>query len=371
MYSQPKIDIREVVNLLGLKVDPKCSINSDTFNVQCPFCRDKKYHMNINTEKNVYSCVLCSKEKGQGALDLYSRVVHGERCIKGQNSKKIFMELCDALHLGEPSERKTEVKERPSPPRILRADDDTVGKTYAALLAFEPFALTEQHRENLKRRGFSDETIDRNEYRSLGQSYDWLSEYPDSRSLYRRLRPTIKENKKLRHKREEEIVAGLALAQHLLKLGCTLTGIPGFYKIGDYWSFNITPGMLVPTRNMNGQVVALQVRRDKPEDWETKNKDRKFLRYMTVSSKGLPDGVTEGISRAHFPLANPPLSKDVHVCVTEGPLKADAASELLGTDAKVFFIALHGTMNTKELPDFFKLCKKKGVERIENAFDHG
>ncbi len=41
MYSQPKIDIREVVNLLGLKVDPKCSINSDTFNVQCPFCRDK------------------------------------------------------------------------------------------------------------------------------------------------------------------------------------------------------------------------------------------------------------------------------------------------------------------------------------------
>ena len=57
------------------------------------------------------------------------------------------------------------------------------------------------------------------------------------------------------------------------------------------------------------------------------------------------------------------------MCVTEGPLKADAASELLGTDAKVFFIALHGTMNTKELPDFFKLCKKKGVERIENAFD--
>ena len=30
MYSQPKIDIREVVNLLGLKVDPRCSINSDS-----------------------------------------------------------------------------------------------------------------------------------------------------------------------------------------------------------------------------------------------------------------------------------------------------------------------------------------------------
>ena len=281
MY-QHSIDIREVVNLLGLKVDPRCSMDSDSFNVQCPFCRDKKYHMNINVAKNVYSCVLCSKEKGQGALDLYSRVVHGERCVKGQNSKKIYMELCDALHLGGPMERKAEVKERPSLPRILRADDATVGNTYAALIDFEPFALTEQHRCNLKQRGFSDEAINRNEYRSLGQSYDWLSEYPDSRSLYRRLTPIISKNKRLRHKKEDEIVAGLALAQHLLKHGCTLTGVPGFYKIGDFWSFNITPGMLIPTRNMDGQVVALQVRRDKPADWESNNKGRKFLRYMTV-----------------------------------------------------------------------------------------
>lgn len=369
MQVHHSIDIREVVNLLGLKVDPRSSTDSDSFNVRCPFCRDKKYHMNINTVKNVYSCVLCSKEKGQGALDLYSRVVHGERCIKGQNSKKIYMELCDALHLGDTPVRKTQVKEQHTMPSILRANDDTVGKTYAKLISFKPFALTEAHRENLRRRGFSDATIDRNEYRSLGQDYKWLKEYQDCRTLYRRLRPSIMENKKLRRKREDEIVAGLAVAQYLLDCGCTLEGVPGFYKIGSSWSFNIIPGMLVPTRNMKGQVVALQVRRDKPENWEKKNKGNKFLRYLTVSSKGFPGGVTEGISRAHFPLSNPPLSKDVHVCVTEGPLKADAASELLGGDEKIFFIALHGTMNTKELPGFFKLCKKKGIERIENAFD--
>lgn len=64
MYGQPTIDIREVVNLLGLKVDPRCSTDSDSFNVQCPFCHDKKYHMNINTVKK---CVfVCTLQQGEG-----------------------------------------------------------------------------------------------------------------------------------------------------------------------------------------------------------------------------------------------------------------------------------------------------------------
>ncbi len=58
MYSQPKIDIREVVNLLGLKVDPKCSINSDTFNVQCPFAATKVSHEYQHREERVFMCAL-------------------------------------------------------------------------------------------------------------------------------------------------------------------------------------------------------------------------------------------------------------------------------------------------------------------------
>ena len=90
---------------------------------------------------------------------------------------------------------------------------------------------------------------------------------------------------------------------------------------------------------------------------------------MTISAKGLPDGVTTDIRRAHFPLGNDTLDDpETAVCITEGPLKADAAVELKG-NRKMFFIALHGTSNTKTLPAIFAWLKGKGVETVFNVFD--
>ena len=42
----PMPNIDEVVELLGLEIDPKSNRNSDTYNVRCPLCGDKKFHMN-------------------------------------------------------------------------------------------------------------------------------------------------------------------------------------------------------------------------------------------------------------------------------------------------------------------------------------
>ena len=237
------------------------------------------------------------------------------------------------------------------------------------MFEFQYFALTAAHKENLIKRGFTEATIVRNQYRSLGQSYEWLQNYPKYKQLYSEQLPTIRENKTLRKKWNKEVIAGFAVADYLLQKGCTLAGVPGFFTIGGHWCFNIVPGMLIPTRNISGQIVSLQVRRDKPKDWETTHKGKTFLRYLTLSSKGLPEGVTEDISRAHYPLGNPVLGPDAEVCITEGPLKADAAIELLGEGANLFFVALHGTLNTKELPGFFKLAKSKGIQYVENAFD--
>jgi DNA primase len=375
MGSSRPIDIREVVTLLGLKVSPKDSINSDTFNVQCPFCGDKKYHMNINRTKNAYACVLCSKEKGQGYLDLYSRVVHGVRCIPGPNGngKEIYKELCDRLHYDmQPVRLNPSSKpfSEPTQTRVVRATDEVVGKTYGKLLEFPPFQLSERHRQNLISRGLSDSTIQRNQYRTIPQDYQWLDKYQSAKQICADLGSIIQKNKLLKKRSSNELAAGFALCAYLQGAGCTLEGVPGFFKVGDFWCFNIIPGMLVPTRSMDGNVVALQVRRDKPKNWKD-GKDE-FLRYLTVSSKGYPRGVTEGISRAHFPLGNPKLTPGIQVCVTEGPLKSDAAVELINAteqNGSTFFIALHGTMNTKELPGFFKYCKKQGIQRIWNAFD--
>ena len=160
-YDKFSIDIREVVKLLGLKVSPQSDFNGTSFNVRCPFCNDTKYHMNINTVKNAYSCVKCSGgEKGQGALDLYARVAHGVRCVKGQNSREMYRKLCDDLHIEAPVRSRVQKAQLPEVVEIHRASDEVVDKAYRKLLDIKFFQLSDLHRENLHRRGFSDETIE-------------------------------------------------------------------------------------------------------------------------------------------------------------------------------------------------------------------
>ena len=103
--STPMPDIDEVVDLLGLEVDPKSRRDSSSYNVKCPFCRDKKYHMNINRAKNAYYCVLCTGDnKNTGVLDLYGRVRFGTPHIKGNgpsaNGKELKFKLLNALGRG-------------------------------------------------------------------------------------------------------------------------------------------------------------------------------------------------------------------------------------------------------------------------------
>lgn len=144
-----------------------------------------------------------------------------------------------------------------------------------------------------------------------------------------------------------------------MKRGCELQGVPGFYKVQNTWILNLPEGMLIPTRNSGGQVVGIQVRRDGDTN----------PRYLTVSANRLPCGVTTGISRAHFPLGNAPLTKGTTVYLTEGPLKADVALALL-EDKNAAFIAIQGVTNTKMLDEVvFPSLKERGITRVINALD--
>lgn len=155
---------------------------------------------------------------------------------------------------------------------------------------------------------------------------------------------------------DDMALAGLAAASGIERQGLTLAGVPGFFKLGGYWCFKMESGMLIPTRNAKGQIVAMQARKDNGD-----------LRYKTISSKGLPYGVTEGISRAHFPLENASISPDIEVMLTEGPLKADIAAHLLNGESAL--IALQGVNNTNEIPSIIDILKDAGVTTIYNAFD--
>lgn len=362
MSSRFSISIADVVNLLGLERDPKSVRAITSFNVRCPFCGDTKYHMNINTIKNTYHCVLCMDGmKGTGALDLYGRVALGVSHQKGAggNGKELYRKLCEALNFGSPVAVRKSAMRLPQPVQVLRADDSTLDKTYRGLLSITYFKLSDQHKANLMKRGLSANTIIANRYRTIGTDFSWTHNHPKIEEMYHaeKLGEICEKNELLQYCTPAQIVAGLVVAKTLEKRGCTLDGVPGFFKIGKHWCFKLEPGMIIPTRNMNGQIVALQSRKD------TGN-----LRYMTISSKGLPSGVTEGISRAHFPLKNATLNANTEVLLTEGPLKGDVAVELLNSD-NVFVIALQGVHNKAELPAILSHLKDAGVKRVINAFD--
>ena len=189
--------------------------------------------------------------------------------------------------------------------------------------------------------------------------YD-MYEVEKKRYMYGRLSIEKNSSDILRAYSDDAIIAGMCVAYECQKKGIRVNGVPGFYKLNDYWVFRLDKGMFVPTRNQKGEIIALQMRKDYGK-----------LRYMTVSSKGLEAGPTTFISRPHFPLANCEISKDTMMLITEGPLKADVALDILNNQGytNYAFVAVHGVNNRNELEDIFTRLQQAGVKQIFNAFD--
>lgn len=365
------ISIAELVDMLGLEPDPRTRYEgAANFNVRCPFCGGKGYKMNINTVKNTYHCFRCSgDDKHTGVLDLYGRVRFNTPLIPGPggNAKELSARL--RTEAGDsPSGRWDYTGKDASPRDILPADDEVLDRAYSALLKLEPLKLSDAHRENLLERGFSPETIERNGYASLRKPGEWPGKfegYPDAvRRFYASGIPEArKDNARLRRMPALSLIAGFIIAEEVEKRGAELSRVPGFYSIAGCRMFNYDAGMLIPTRNRQGRIVGLQIRRD--------TEGGSGARYLTVSSKGLPEGPTANISRTHFPLGNAADAEGLPDCgrviLTEGPLKADAASELYG--GPTYFMALQGVDNARELPETGKLLYRAGVRTVWSAFD--
>ena len=118
----------------------------------------------------------------------------------------------------------------------------------------------------------------------------------------------------------------------LLERGCVLDGVPGFYcqKDTGQWTLDIRgSGIMLPDRNLNGQIEAIQVRLDKVYNQKFYNLTS-IDQYYGTQSKCCPHyvGVHEG---------------DEVVCLTEGVMKADIAySFALGTSYESGFVGLTG-----------------------------
>jgi hypothetical protein len=164
--------------------------------------------------------------------------------------------------------------------------------------------LIPRHRHALRHRGFPDKEILRRQYRTM------------------------------------PLAGRAALARRILSCASAdvCAQVPGFYEAERdgqrWWTLAGAAGLLIPVRNLAGQIVALKVRADDPGDGP---------KYTTVSS-AKHGGPSLG-AQVHVSLYEGPRGETVRL--TEGELKADVATVRSG----VLTIAVPGVaMWRKALP---------------------
>lgn len=184
----------------------------------------------------------------------------------------------------------------PLPPSRVRADEDTRDRAYRAVLA--ALRLDEGDREALLARGLSPEDLTANGYRSLPL---------DGRA---RLAHVIAE------------AVGESSAREV-------PGVVRRERDGRAWlAFAGSPGVIIPCRDTSGRIVALKVRRRDPCEGP---------RYLYITSAR--DGGASAACALHMPVRARAMldssgslepSPAARVVITEGEIKADVSSALLG-----------------------------------------
>ena len=287
----------DVIPLLGLPTPPA---GKNSFNLPCPCCDDKPKgrHLNINLRKDVFRCPRCGFSGG--VLDLYAFYAKIPR-------EKVLEELLDRK--GQtlyPRQPLPEVEENP-----LTGVEERHA-TYTALL--QSLTLASDHRENLLSRGLSPEEIHRLGYKTT------------------------------------PVLGFSSLAKRLREKGLYLAGVPGFYKNQSQWTLKIPGrGILIPVRDVQGQIQGLQVRLD--------NVEKRKFRWL--SSNGLEEGCG---AKTWVHLAGEPRPL---VLLTEGPMKADVIHFLTGQTV----LAVAGVNSLSQLKPALEKLQAAGMEQIMTAFD--
>lgn len=336
------ITLRELRDKFGIEVNAH---NDAT----CPFCGKKK-KLHFDDHKDMWKCSKCGASGG--VLHFFARYQLGmsELPSDPENRSEISQEMRRFLGYGNADAPRAQYKRLPPRPKKCAASDDQVHAVYTAMASLALFHLSSDHKKELKRRGLTSAQIERNGYRT----FPYRTQIPaDIAQIYNAADPSLKAE--FSAKKAAQVQLGLLAARLLTEKGYDLDGIPGFYRFGDHWCLVYNPGIMIPIRNIHGQIVLWQVRRN----YEPK--------YMTLSCAELPGAVRDDISRCHFPLDNDKLSDVIKVIYTEGPLKADIA-KALSTDPCAF-AAIAGIGNKRDLLENCQNFIKAGVTELYNALD--
>ena len=350
-----EILMSELLDCLGLEYTDRGNL------LVCPFCGAKK-SLHFNDDKGMWIGPKCNPQSSGKVLHFYARYVLGMDGIPRSKTErgKLSKQLCEFM--GYETDETLQTIQPPQPKkktnRIPVAADTQLHAVYSAMAELPILRLSAGHRKELLKRGLTDEAIDRNSYRTMPEDFPNATPYID---LYEK--EGGEETRKLIYKKwrypAKYIQLGLAIASALQSKGLDLQGIPGFYQFGQSWCFWVNPGILIPTRNMKGEIVVWQVRRKVVRRGDPK--------YITAHCSSLPGAATDSVSRCHFPIGNAPLSANVPFIFTEGPLKGDVALCLFGKPA--IFAAIPGISVIEDLLSYVEDFRAAGIKLAQNGFD--
>ena len=299
----------DIIPLLGLPYPPQ---GRSSYYINCPCCDSgKSKHLNINMVKDVFRCPRCGFSGG--VFDLYAN-------YSGINRENVYEELKMRLGAGENrfgESQKPQMRVPVFQSEIIECpatDVDTRNKTYCALL--NKLSLASDHKDNLFRRGLTEENIAQNGYKTT------------------------------------PAVGMKSLAKQLLEEGCYLAGVPGFYrdKENNRWTFvQNQRGIIIPVRDNKNRIQGLQIRRD--------NVQKRKFRW--VSSSDRLDGCR---AECWIHIAG---SVREQVLLTEGPMKGDVIHQLTGQTV----IAVPGVNTLTQLEECLIILMSLGVKKVMTAFD--
>ncbi len=207
---------------------------------------------------------------------------------------------------------------------VSEGEDEKLGAAYLNNIYqrfLEGLGLNSKHRENLLGRGLSAKTIETNKYKTVTPYWARYSQIADLVSDF------------------------------------DLEGVPGFYVDGTEWCVHMAfPGFYIPYRDVDGNIVALQIRKDgiKMDD----------NRYVWLSSADKEKGTSSG-APLHF--VNPEVVRQSNeIYLTEGALKADiiAANKDVGLIATAGVSAVTPKKVSQAIYESFP-----DIERIVVAYD--
>ncbi len=311
------IDVVDTAILCGLDIKQSTLGNTEV-QARCPYCGDYKYRMYLSRKADnaAFWCHNCGT--GGNAVTLYANFNPSGRRL---STKEAFKELI--RHPKVRSNKLSDISYEPTADPIRPLHERS--QIYLELLSL--LHLEEHHRQNLLRRGLSDEIIQGNMYRSI--PVKWTERQRIIKVLSDRF---------------------------------DLSGIPGFYTKNMQWQMACCRygGILIPVCDKDNRIQGLQIRLDEPPPKIVDNPDgskseKKGDRFRWFSTGGNYYENGTGIT-GYIHVVGDLNSNTLHI--TEGAMKADIASFL--SDGELF-IGLTGVQNTRYLEQIVKELRPKRI----------